>query len=118
MIRNLILAVSLLSVLVFVSAGAPVQQGGAVAEKAGPYNTLLITNVTVIDGSGAPAYGPANITIKNNIIDRIERSDLISASRGGATAVRADRVIDGQGMFVMPGIVDGHTHINSNATIP
>src|SRR5215471_12997175 len=118
MIRNLVLAVSLLSVLVFVSAGAPVQQGGAVAEKAGPYNTLLITNVTVIDGSGAPAYGPANITVRNNIIDRIERADAISAGQGATGQVRADRVIDGRGMYVMPGIVDGHTHVSSNTAVP
>jgi imidazolonepropionase-like amidohydrolase len=118
MIRNLVSTLCLLSMLVFVSAGAPVQQGGAAAEKAGPYNTLLITNVTVIDGSGAPAYGPANITIRNNVIDRIERADAISAGRGAAPQLRADRVIDGRGMYVMPGIVDGHTHVSSNTAVP
>ncbi|HWW88997.1 MAG TPA: amidohydrolase family protein [Vicinamibacterales bacterium] len=90
-------------------------------EQSGPYNTLLIENVTVIDGSGSPAYGPVNIFVKNNTIDRLERADPINAAQAGRAAnapPRADRVIDGKGLYVMPGIVDGHTHVSSNPTVP
>src|SRR5215813_11529400 len=108
MVRHGVFVLCLLSMVAFIAAGAPlqiasVQTPGVTVEKAGPYNTLVILNVTVIDGSGAPAYGPVNITVRNNIIDRIERVDAINAGRGGAPQVRADRVIDGRGMYVMPG---------------
>lgn len=116
---HFLVAVALFSMLVFVAAGAP-QQRPATALMAGPYNTLVIQNVTVIDGSGSPAYGPVNIIIRNNIIDRIERVDAINAGRGAAASqsAQADRVIDGKGMYVMPGIVDGHTHVSSNQAAP
>ena len=109
-------------VVLTVGAGAPAvsaQARGAAAEQSGPYPTLLIRNVTVIDGSGAPAFGPVNIVVKDNMIDRVEPVDAINAGRGvvGA-AVQADRVIDGTGMYVMPGLVDGHVHVSSNTAVP
>ena len=100
---------------------AAAQAGGAAgAEQAGPYNTLLIRNVTVIDGSGSPAFGPVNIVVKNNTIDRIEPVDAINAGRlgRGGAPTQADRVIDGTGMYVMPGLVDGHVHVSSNTNVP
>jgi cytosine/adenosine deaminase-related metal-dependent hydrolase len=95
-------------------------QGGASPEQGGPYPTLLIRNVTVIDGSGAPAYGPVNITIRRNVIERVDRADPISSGQGGRANQQAqsDRVIDGTGMYAMPGIVDGHTHVSSNTAVP
>jgi len=116
MIRNLIFTVCVFSIVALVLSAGPAQNAPAL--KAGPYNTLVIRNVTIIDGSGAPAYGPVNITVKNNVIDRIERADAISAGQVEISQVRADRVIDGTGMFVMPGIVDGHGHISSNKAVP
>ena len=50
-------------------------------EQSGPYSTLLIRNVTVIDGSGAPAFGPVNILVKNDRIDQITAVDPIARSR-------------------------------------
>lgn len=95
------------------------QAGGAAAEQAGPYHTLLVRNVTVIDGSGAPAFGPVNIVIRDNAIDRVEPVDAINRGRGVAgPAVQPDRVIDGTGMYVIPGLVDGHVHISSNTAVP
>lgn len=92
-------------------------------EQAGPYTSLLIRNVTVIDGSGAPAFGPADIFIKGNRIDRIVPADPISRERQKeeATAtkqVTPDRVIEGKGMYVIPGLIDVHTHINSGKDVP
>lgn len=92
-------------------------------EQAGPYTSLLIRNVTVIDGSGAPAFGPADIFIKGNRIDRIVPADPISRERQKeeATAtkqVTPDRVIGGKGMYVIPGLIDVHTHINTGRDVP
>ena len=47
-------------------------------EQTGPYPSLEIRDVTVIDGSGGPAFGPVNIFIKGNRIDRVVPSDSIS----------------------------------------
>ncbi len=71
-------------------------------EGEGPYPTLLIRGATMIDGTGAPPEGPVDIVVENNRITAIVR--------GGGAQVDADRVIDAQGMFVLPGFVDTHGH--------
>ena len=74
-------------------------------EQGGPYGTMEIRDVTVIDGSGAPAFGPVNVYIKGNRIERIAATDAISRNRaeggeaGNAKAEKqSDRVIVGKGM--------------------
>src|SRR5579862_5590114 len=86
-------------------------QGASGPEQGGPYGTMELRDVTVIDGSGAPAFGPVNVYIKGNRIERIAGTDAISRNRaGGGEAGNAkaekqpDRVIEGKGMFVMPGL--------------
>jgi cytosine/adenosine deaminase-related metal-dependent hydrolase len=101
--------------------GAPAvsAQAAPAAEQSGPYHTLLIRNITVIDGSGAPAFGPVNVIVKDNVIDRVEPVDAINRGRGVAGAeVKPDRTIDGTGMYLMPGLVDGHVHVSSNTAVP
>jgi imidazolonepropionase-like amidohydrolase len=116
--RLLIVAGAAAAILRFPPALAAQRPAGG-PEQAGPYSTLVIRNVTVIDGSGSPAYGPVNIVVRNNVVERIERTDPINAGRGAAGGqAAADRVIDGTGMYVMPGIVDGHTHVSSNSNVP
>jgi cytosine/adenosine deaminase-related metal-dependent hydrolase len=100
------------------------QNAGSDPEQGGPYGTLEIRDVTVIDGSGAPAFGPVNIYIEGNRIKRIAQTDAIA--RGGsedekgaaATQKQPDRVIEGKGMYVMPGLIDVHTHINTSKDVP
>lgn len=83
-------------------------------EAAGPFKRLLITNVHLIDGTGAPAYGPVNIEIAG---DRIVRISEI----GGTRTISSDQqksdaltdVIDGKGGYVLPGFVDTHEHIGT-----
>jgi len=45
------------------------QTGGP--EQAGPYQALVIRGVTIVDGSGAPAFGPADIFVRGNRITRV-----------------------------------------------
>src|SRR5580700_12100282 len=91
----------------FSAPGACAQSVGA-AEPAGPFGSLEIRGVTVIDGSGAPAFGPVNIFIKGNRIDRVVPSDSISRKEKEEEGTSKkeqkapDRVIEGQGMYVMP----------------
>ena len=99
-------------------------QGAGGPEQAGPYGSLEIRGVTVIDGSGAPAFGPVNVYIKENRIERVAAVDAISRNRSeGAKADNKeqrppDRVIEGKGMYVMPGLIDVHIHINESKDVP
>ena len=60
------------------AAGGTTHKARTAAEQTGPYPLLEIRDVTVIDGSGAPAFGPVNIFIKGNRIERVVPSDSIS----------------------------------------
>ena len=99
-------------------------QGANGAEQAGPYGALEIRDVTVIDGSGAPAFGPVNVYIKGNRIDRVMTVDAIARSRQGDDKAAAketkqpDRILEGKGMYVMPGLIDVHIHINESKDVP
>ena len=108
---------------IFSGTAARAQSANA-AEQAGPYPLLEIRDVTVIDGSGAPAFGPVNIFIKGNRIERVVPSDSISRREkdeegaGKKEQKAPDRVIEGKGMYVMPGLIDVHIHINANKDVP
>jgi cytosine/adenosine deaminase-related metal-dependent hydrolase len=109
-------------VLIWPRAGRA--QNENAAEQSGPYPLLEIRDVTVIDGSGAPAFGPVNIFIKGNRIERVAPSDSISRKQRDEEGARRkdekvpDRVIEGHGMYVMPGLIDVHIHINASKDVP
>ncbi|MDQ3697776.1 MAG: amidohydrolase family protein [Gemmatimonadota bacterium] len=78
------------------------------------YPRLLIRNALVIDGTGNPVRGPMDILIEGATITRIAPSRQGEESRffGDTGRARAaDRVIDADGMYVMPGLIDMHGHI-------
>jgi cytosine/adenosine deaminase-related metal-dependent hydrolase len=99
-------------------------QSATAPEQTGPYGLLEIQGATLIDGSGGPAFGPVNIYIRGNRIERVATVDPISSKeraddKADAKATKApDRVIDGKGMYVMPGLIDVHTHINVSKDVP
>ena len=84
------------------------------AEGQGPYPQLILRGVTVIKGTGAPAFGPADVVIENNRI-----MDVVIVGSAGAPIDPAGRPrlkeggreIDLAGQFVMPGLIDMHGHI-------
>jgi imidazolonepropionase-like amidohydrolase len=80
------------------------------------YSRLLIRNVNVIDGAGNPTRGPFDILVQGNTIASIRESrpgEFSGSSVPGQNQQTGtpDRVIDGTGMTVMPGLVDVHGHI-------
>ena len=91
-----------------------VQPAPARKEGDGPYSQLILRNVTIINGTGAPAFGPADIVIENNRIvwagpvgapgGKKEEPDRPKLAAGG-------RELDLRGHYVMPGIVDMHGHV-------
>jgi cytosine/adenosine deaminase-related metal-dependent hydrolase len=115
---------ALVGLLACGSASSMHAQATNESEQAGPYGSMLIRDVTVIDGSGAPAFGPADVFIKGNRIVRVVLADAISRDEAKAEAAHEpkqaapDRVIDGKGMYLTPGLIDVHAHINESKDVP
>ncbi|MGH7711512.1 MAG: amidohydrolase family protein [Gemmatimonadaceae bacterium] len=79
---------------------------------AGPYNRLVIRGAMVIPGHGGPPAGPYDILIEGNTIAQMVPFDPVAAERRGtAQRLTGDRSIEANGMYVMPGMIDLHTHI-------
>lgn len=84
------------------------------AEGDGPYERLILRGATVVNGTGAPPFGPADIVIEGN---RIREIKLVGSP--GGTIDPADRPalgekgheIDLSGFYVLPGFIDMHGHI-------
>ena len=70
------------------------------------YGRLVIKSANLIDGTGAPMRGPVDIEISGNKIVNISPSTL----SGRSSASGADRIIDAQGKYVIPGLIDVHMH--------
>jgi cytosine/adenosine deaminase-related metal-dependent hydrolase len=66
-----------------------------------------IRNVTVIPGTAASPTPQATIVIRGRRIDAVGPSSSIRIPAGA-------RVIDGEGRFVIPGLIDTHAHIASD----
>ena len=106
--------------LLLAAASLALVYGSAVAQPPAPstgvrYGRLLIRNAMVIDGAGNPARGPMDIVIEGSTISSIRPSvaqEFSGSTPPGAAGTGApDRVIDAKGMYVMPGIIDMHGHI-------
>ena len=102
----------LLSALAIMASPTHLLAQGAGSARQGPYERLAIINAMVIPGHGGPAYGPADIIVKNDRIEQIISYNGVTG-RPADTALDAERIIDASGMYVMPGLIDLHTHIRT-----
>jgi imidazolonepropionase-like amidohydrolase len=73
------------------------------------YEELVIRNVIVIDGKGTPPRGPVDIVLKGNMIRSIR-----SADRRPDAYRDSPHVLDGSGLYVLPGLINLHAHIHDN----
>ena len=72
-------------------------------------STVLFTNARIFDGGGdAPFVG--DVLVQGNRIARVDRRVSVGAANGIAGA----QVIDAAGAFLMPGMVEAHTHFSWN----
>jgi hypothetical protein len=76
----------------------------------GPYERLVLRNVMVIPGHGGPATGPMDILVTGNVIQEVRQHD-----RDNPTRMQGDRVIEGDGLYVMPGMINLHLHLREEA---
>jgi len=79
---------------------------------AGPYDRLVIRGAMVIPGHGGPPVGPYDIVVEGDTIAEMIPFDPVTAERRGDTErPTGDRVIEAEGMYVMPGMTDLHMHL-------
>lgn len=69
---------------------------------------LLITNGTIIDGTGAERY-PGDVAITGDRIVRVQRGSLHATAK---------RTIDATGLIVSPGFIDLHAHLDPIMRLP
>ena len=89
------------------AAGGASWGGGASSGRARPEDSIVFSNVRILDGTGEAPYA-GEVTISGNRIQSVARG---SNTLGfGASSNR----IDGRGMTLMPGLVDAHLHLSWN----
>ena len=92
----------------------PIPKAPARAEGEGPWKRLLLRGVTVINGTGAPPYGPADVVVEGNRIRAIRTVGFpgvpIQADKR-PKAEAGDKEIDLTGHYLLPGFVDMHGHV-------
>ncbi|MCJ7486447.1 MAG: amidohydrolase family protein [Candidatus Aminicenantes bacterium] len=104
--------VAVVSILTVAVSALQAQSRGV--EHGQRYDRLVIRNVIVIDGKGTPARGPQDIVVEGN---------KIAAVRGANTRPDAYKnekhVLDGTGMYLLPGLINSHVHLqDERAGIP
>lgn len=64
---------------------------------------LILRDVTLIDGTGAPLREHASVLVRSGVVEAI-----------GDTALKAKgaRVVEGRGRFLVPGLWDAHVHVS------
>ncbi len=83
----------------------------------GPYTQLILRGVTLIDGTGAPPFGPVDIVIKQNKITRIANVGYPGVpinDKARPVLEAGGKELNLEGMYVLPGFVDLHGHIGGS----
>jgi imidazolonepropionase-like amidohydrolase len=118
--RHLILASAFASIAVLSA-----QQTGMIpspdrrpGEGVGPFKTLAIRGVTVIDGTGAPPAGPMDVIVEGNRIARIVSAGTPGLPLTPKRPPQADHEIDGTGMYLLPGFINLHMHLGDPQKAP
>ncbi|HET6538494.1 MAG TPA: amidohydrolase family protein [Sphingopyxis sp.] len=99
-----------------VNIGAPARSA---SDGVGPFRKMVIRNVTVIDGTGAPARSRYDIVVENNRIASITQSGWPGLpSKPNRAPSDADYEIDATGMYILPGFTDMHVHLPGSDKAP
>ena len=86
-------------------------------EGEGPFPQLILRGVTVVNGTGAPAFGPADVVIEG---DRIAEVRIVGSANAPIDPAKrpalaeGGREIDLAGHYLLPGLVDMHGHIGGD----
>ncbi len=80
------------------------------ASIAAPAETLVLSHFTLIDGTGRPPVANAAMVITDGRIVSIGPSAQVKAPAGA-------QIVDASGKFVMPGVIDLHTHLAASVDL-
>ena len=81
----------------------------------GPFPRVVLRNVTIVNGTGAPAQGPFDLVLVQDRIAEIRSIGTPGAIDASKRAERGEHEIDLTGHYVLPGFVDTHAHLHSLA---
>ncbi len=111
--RRALFASTVLALVLVAGVYTRAEQPVAAARQGQQYPRLVVRDGMLISGRGTPAEGPVDIVIERDRIVDIIPTDGVSLVSYGRNFQRptGERVIDAKGMYVMPGIVDMHTHV-------
>jgi len=105
--RRLFAVISIILFCLLLNRGLSSETRGV--ENGQRYDRLVIRNVIVIDGKGTPPRGPLDIIVEGNKIQSVR-----SASGRKDAYKKEEHVLDGTGMYVLPGLINIHAHIHDS----
>ena len=105
--KKAIKVISFVLVCLWLSQGLIGQTRGV--ENGQRYEKLVIRNVIVIDGKGTPPVGPMDIILEGNRIQSVR-----GAARSGNVYQKEEHVLDGTGMYLLPGLINIHAHLHDS----
>jgi hypothetical protein len=109
--------------LLFLIASGPIygqefkKKAPEVKEGDGPFSQLIIRGVTLIDGTGAPPFGPVDIVVKQNRIAAIQAVGHPGVPINPERRPKLEsggKELNCEGMYLMPGFIDMHGHIGGS----
>jgi len=106
-VKKAIKVISFVLVCLWLSQGLIGQTRGV--ENGQRYEKLVIRNVIVIDGKGTPPVGPMDIILEGNRIQSVR-----GAARSGNVYQKEEHVLDGTGMYLLPGLINIHAHLHDS----
>lgn len=103
------ICVVVLVICVFFGSAAVLNGESRGVEPGQRYDELVIRNVIVIDGKGTPPRGPQDIILRGNKIHSVRPAD-----RSPDAYRRNPHVLDGSGLYALPGLINIHAHLHDN----
>lgn len=104
-LKNTVVLLSFLAVILAAPFAARAATKGV--EHGKRYDRLVIRNVVLIDGKGTPARGPVDVVVEGNRI-----AAVTGANRRPDAYAKEAHVLDGTGMYLLPGLINSHIHLH------